>query len=519
MTSVNGYSNYSQSGMYIPSYMQTPGTTTTTTNTTTTTTSEKKGGVGMGTVLLAGAVILGGIITFKNGGLKNTFKQIGKLFGKNADDAAKNLNLLEKGKALFKGTNAKKGTDAIGEALKEASTRAGKKKWFSDEIITNVTKDATENLGKNTSTKDAAKDVAEEAKQRIADEKAAKEFAEKSQKDYFGRVDQTTGKSAKDSAAVFEEAAKKEVADVNDKLDRYNTLLKKYQDKGDTKNAELIQSKINQLKQNNDYLNDHNLTNAEWNNLFDQAEDKINNHKLTDDEWKNLFDQAEAKQRVVDEKAAKEFAEKSQKDYFGRVDQTTGKSAKDSAAVFEEAAKKEVADVNDKLDRYNTLLKKYQDKGDTKNAELIQSKINQLKQNNDYLNDHNLTNAEWNNLFDQAELKTNKNDHKLSDTEWENLFDQAEAKQRVVDEKAAKEFAEKSQKDYFGRVDQTTGKSAKDSAAVFEEAAEKAKYSLQKDKEEALAAIEKYGKNSSEGKEAASDLVKIENELKSYTIE
>ena len=106
MTSVNGYSNYSQTGMYIPSYMQTPGTTTTTTNTTTTTTSEKKGGVGMGTVLLAGAAIIGGIITFKNGGLKNTFKQIGKLFGKNADDAAKNLNLLEKGKALIKGTNA-----------------------------------------------------------------------------------------------------------------------------------------------------------------------------------------------------------------------------------------------------------------------------------------------------------------------------------------------------------------------------------------------------------------------------
>ena len=161
MTSVNGYSNYSQSGMYIPSYMQTPGTTTTTTNTTTTTTSEKKGGVGMGTVLLAGAVILGGIITFKNGGLKNTFKQIGKLFGKNADDAAKNLNLLEKGKALIKGTNAKKGTDAVGEALTEAATRTGKKRWFSDDIIDIAKKPDVRETAQKAATENGEKAVRE----------------------------------------------------------------------------------------------------------------------------------------------------------------------------------------------------------------------------------------------------------------------------------------------------------------------------------------------------------------------
>ena len=129
MTSVNGYSNYSQTGMYIPSYMQTPGTTTTTTNTTTTTTSEKKGGVGMGTVLLAGAAILGGIITFKNGGLKNTINSIKKLFTQEGGEAAKKLNLLEKGKALIKGTNPNKGTDAVGEALSAAAGKTEKAKW------------------------------------------------------------------------------------------------------------------------------------------------------------------------------------------------------------------------------------------------------------------------------------------------------------------------------------------------------------------------------------------------------
>ena len=203
MTSVNGYSNYSQTGMYIPSYMQTPGTTTTTTNTTTTTTSEKKDGVGMGTVLLAGAAILGGIITFKNGGLKNTFKQIGKLFGKNADDAAKNLNLLEKGKALIKGTNAKKGTDAVGEALSAAAGKTEKAKW------SETLGDMYKSIKNKFTTKSNTDDIAQEAAERTANEQAAKEFAEQSQKEYFGRVDQTTGKSAKESAAVFEEAAEK----------------------------------------------------------------------------------------------------------------------------------------------------------------------------------------------------------------------------------------------------------------------------------------------------------------------
>ena len=176
MTSVNGYSNYSQTGMYIPSYMQTPGTTTTTTNTTTTTTSEKKGGVGMGTVLLAGAAILGGIITFKNGGLKNTFKQIGKLFGKNADDAAKNLNLLEKGKALLKGTNPNKGTDAVGEALSAAAGKTEKAKW------SETLGDMYKSIKNKFTTKSNTDDIAQEAAERTANEQAAKEFAEQSQK-------------------------------------------------------------------------------------------------------------------------------------------------------------------------------------------------------------------------------------------------------------------------------------------------------------------------------------------------
>ena len=92
-----------------------------------------------------------------------------------------------------------------------------------------------------------------------------------------------------------------------------------------------------------------------------------------------------------------------------------------------------------------------------------------------------------------------------------------EAAERTANEQAAKAAAEQSQKEYFGRVDQTTGKSAQESAAVFEEAAEKAKVSLQQRKTEAEATIAKYGKDSIEGKEAARDLVKIENELKNYT--
>ena len=129
--------NYSQTSMYVPSYMQQQALTTdsTTNLTTNSTASEKKGGINIGAIAVAGVAVIAGIITYKNGGIKNTLKQIGKLFGKNADDAAKNLNLLEKAKALFKGTNAKKGTDAIGEALTEAASRTGKKRWFSDDII------------------------------------------------------------------------------------------------------------------------------------------------------------------------------------------------------------------------------------------------------------------------------------------------------------------------------------------------------------------------------------------------
>lgn len=398
MTSVNGYSNYSQSGMYIPSYMQTPGTTTTTTNTTTTTTSEKKGGVGMGTVLLAGAAILGGIITFKNGGLKNTFKQIGKLFGKNADDAAKNLNLLEKGKALIKGTNAKKGTDAVGEALSAAAGRTEKAKW------SETLGDMYKSIKNKFTTKSDTDDIAQEAAERTANEQAAKEFAEQSQKEYFGRVDQTTGKSAKESAAVFEAAERK---------------------------------------------------------ANEQA--------------------AKAAERTAKEQAAKEFAEQSQKKYFGIVDQTTGKSAQESADVFK-ANDAKVSLQHNKADAKEAIAKYGKDSQEGKEAARDLARIEELE------------NAQ-------------KSADKIAQ----------EAAERTANEQAAKAAAEQSQKEYFGRVDQTTGKSAQESAAVFEEAAEKAKVSLQQRKTEAEATIAKYGKDSIEGKEAARDLVKIENELKNYT--
>lgn len=398
MTSVNGYSNYSQSGMYIPSYMQTPGTTTTTTNTTTTTTSEKKGGVGMGTVLLAGAAILGGIITFKNGGLKNTFKQIGKLFGKNADDAAKNLNLLEKGKALIKGTNAKKGTDAVGEALSAAAGRTEKAKW------SETLGDTFHSIKNKFTTKSDTDDIAQEAAERTANEQAAKEFAEQSQKEYFGRVDQTTGKSAKESAAVFEAAERK---------------------------------------------------------ANEQA--------------------AKAAERTAKEQAAKEFAEQSQKKYFGIVDQTTGKSAQESADVFK-ANDAKVSLQHNKADAKEAIAKYGKDSQEGREAARDLARIEELE------------NAQ-------------KSADKIAQ----------EAAERTANEQAAKTAAEQSQKEYFGRVDQTTGKSAQESAAVFEEAAEKAKVSLQQRKTEAEATIAKYGKDSIEGKEAARDLVKIENELKNYT--
>ena len=392
MTSVNGYSNYSQSGMYIPSYMQTPGTTTTTTNTTTTTTSEKKDGVGMGTVLLAGAAILGGIITYKNGGLKNTFKQIGKLFGKNADDAAKNLNLLEKGKALIKGTNAKKGTDAVGEALSAAAGKTEKAKW------SETLGDTFHSIKNKITTKSDTDDIAQEAAKRTANEQAAKEFAEQSQKEYFGRVDQTTGKSAKESAAVFEEATKKEAAE-----------------------------------------------------------------------------------RVANKQAAKAAAEQSQKEYFGIVDQTTGKSAQESADVFK-ANDAKVSLQHNKADAKEAIAKYGKDSQEGREAARDLARIEELE------------NAQ-------------KSADKIAQ----------EAAERTANEQAAKTAAEQSQKEYFGRVDQTTGKSAQESAAVFEEAAEKAKVSLQQRKTEAEATIAKYGKDSIEGKEAARDLVKIENELKNYT--
>ena len=403
MTSVNGYSNYSQSGMYIPSYMQTPGTTTTTTNTTTTTTSEKKGGVGMGTVLLAGAAIIGGIITFKNGGLKNTFKQIGKLFGKNADDAAKNLNLLEKGKALIKGTNAKKGTDAVGEALSAAAGKTEKAKW------SETLGDMYKSIKNKFTTKSNTDDIAQEAAERTANEQAAKEFAEQSQKEYFGRVDQTTGKSAKESAAVFEAAERT------------------------GKSAQ---------------------------------------------ESAAVFEAAE---RTANEQAAKEFAEQSQKEYFSIVDQTTGKSAKESADVFK-ANDAKVSLQHNKADAKEAIAKYGKDSVEGKEAARDLARIEELE------------NAQ-------------KSADKIAQ----------EAAERTANEQAAKAAAEQSQKEYFGRVDQTTGKSAKESAAVFEEAAEKAKVSLQQRKTEAEATIAQYGKDSIEGKEAARDLVKIENELKNYT--
>ena len=403
MTSVNGYSNYSQTGMYIPSYMQTPGTTTTTTNTTTTTTSEKKGGVGMGTVLLAGAAIIGGIITFKNGGLKNTFKQIGKLFGKNADDAAKNLNLLEKGKALIKGTNAKKGTDAVGEALSAAAGKTEKAKW------SETLGDMYKSIKNKFTTKSNTDDIAQEAAERTANEQAAKEFAEQSQKEYFGRVDQTTGKSAKESAAVFEAAERT------------------------GKSAQ---------------------------------------------ESAAVFEAAE---RTANEQAAKEFAEQSQKKYFGIVDQTTGKSAKESADVFK-ANDAKVSLQHNKADAKEAIAKYGKDSIEGKEAARDLARIEELE------------NAQ-------------KSADKIAQ----------EAAERTANEQAAKAAAEQSQKEYFGRVDQTTGKSAQESAAVFEEAAEKAKVSLQQRKTEAEATIAQYGKDSIEGKEAARDLVKIENELKNYT--
>lgn len=281
MTSVNGYSNYSQSGMYIPSYMQTPGTTTTTTNTTTTTTSEKKGGVGMGTVLLAGAAILGGIITFKNGGLKNTINSIKKLFTQEGGEAAKKLNLLEKGKALIKGTNPNKGTDAVGEALSAAAGKTEKAKW------SETLGDTFHSIKNKFTTKSNTDDIAQEAAERTANEQAAKEFAEQSQKEYFGRVDQTTGKSAKESAAVFEAA-----------------------------------------------------------------------------------------ERKANEQAAKTAAEQSQKEYFGRVDQTTGKSAQESAAVFEEAAEKAKASLlKDKAQAEETIAKYGKDSIEGKDAARDLAKI------------------------------------------------------------------------------------------------------------------------------------------------
>ena len=334
MTSVNGYSNYSQSGMYIPSYMQTPGTTTTTTNTTTTTTSEKKGGVGMGTVLLAGAAILGGIITFKNGGLKNTFKQIGKLFGKNADDAAKNLNLLEKGKALIKGTNAKKGTDAVGEALSAAAGRTEKAKW------SETLGDMYKSIKNKFTTKSNTDDIAQEAAERTANEQAAKEFAEQSQKEYFGRVDQTTGKSAKESAAVFEAAERKA-------------------------NEQAAKAAAEQSQK-------------EYFGIVDQTTGKSAKESAA------VFEEAtkkEVAERAANEQAAKAAAEQSQKEYFGRVDQTTGKSAQESAAVFEEAAEKAKASLlKDKAQAEETIAKYGKDSIEGKEATRDLVKIeNELK--------------------------------------------------------------------------------------------------------------------------------------------
>ena len=445
MTSVNGYSNYSQTGMYIPSYMQTPGTTTTTTNTTTTTTSEKKGGVGMGTVLLAGAAILGGIITFKNGGLKNTFKQIGKLFGKNADDAAKNLNLLEKGKALIKGTNAKKGTDAVGEALSAAAGKTEKAKW------SETLGDMYKSIKNKFTTKSNTDDIAQEAAERTANEQAAKEFAEQSQKEYFGRVDQTTGKSAQESAAVFEAAERKA-------------------------NKQAAKAAAEQSQK-------------EYFGIVDQttgksAQESAAVFEAAERTGKSAQESAavfEAAERTANEQAAKEFAEQSQKEYFGRVDQTTGKSAKESADVFK-ANDAKVSLQHNKADAKEAIAKYGKDSVEGKEAARDLARIEELE------------NAQ-------------KSADKIAQ----------EAAERTANEQAAKAAAEQSQKEYFGRVDQTTGKSAKESAAVFEEAAEKAKVSLQQRKTEAEATIAQYGKDSIEGKEAARDLVKIENELKNYT--
>ncbi|HIZ28992.1 MAG TPA: hypothetical protein H9673_07380 [Candidatus Adamsella sp.] len=428
MTSVNGYSNYSQTGMYIPSYMQTPGTTTTTTNTTTTTTSEKKDGVGMGTVLLAGAAILGGIITFKNGGLKNTFKQIGKLFGKNADDAAKNLNLLEKGKALLKGTNPNKGTDAVGEALSAAAGKTEKAKW------SETLGDMYKSIKNKFTTKSNTDDIAQEAAKRTANEQAAKEFAEQSQKEYFGRVDQTTGKSAQESAAVFEAAERKA-------------------------NKQAAKAAAEQSQK-------------EYFGIVDQTTGKSAQESAA------VFEAAE---RTANEQAAKEFAEQSQKKYFGIVDQTTGKSAQESADVFK-ANDAKVSLQHNKADAKEAIAKYGKDSVEGKEAARDLARIEELE------------NAQ-------------KSADKIAQ----------EAAERTANEQAAKAAAEQSQKEYFGRVDQTTGKSAKESAAVFEEAAEKAKVSLQQRKTEAEATIAQYGKDSIEGKEAARDLVKIENELKNYT--
>ena len=155
----NAYSTYSQTGMYTPSYMQTQRATTTTT-----TQSEEKGGIGMGTVLTAGAIITAGFIAIKNGGLKKAWNNIKKLFGSSADDAAKNLNLLEKVTALFKGTNAKKGTDAIEEALTEAASRTGKKRWFSNDII---------DIAKKTDVADKADDISESLARELTDREKA----------------------------------------------------------------------------------------------------------------------------------------------------------------------------------------------------------------------------------------------------------------------------------------------------------------------------------------------------------
>ena len=326
MTSVNGYSNYSQTGMYIPSYMQTPGTTTTTTNTTTTTTSEKKDGVGMGTVLLAGAAILGGIITFKNGGLKNTINSIKKLFTKEGGEAAKKLNLLEKGKALIKGTNPNKGTDAVGEALSAAAGKTEKAKW------SETLGDMYKSIKNKFTTKSNTDDIVQEAAERTANEQAAKEFAEQSQKEYFGRVDQTTGKSAQESAAVFEAAERKA-------------------------NKQAAKAAAEQSQK-------------EYFGIVDQTTGKSAQESAA------VFEAAE---RTANEQAAKEFAEQSQKKYFGIVDQTTGKSAQESADVFK-ANDAKVSLQHNKADAKEAIAKYGKDSIEGKEAARDLVKIeNELK--------------------------------------------------------------------------------------------------------------------------------------------